>query len=94
MSSLPYITSEVCELKDAPGSVFGCVGHKFPVKGSVSMNWQTTDSCTHTHALHLQSSSSSFKRLVLLLLRRRRRLDDCYDGEGGARVRNGRRARS
>ena len=49
---------------------------------------------THTHALHLQSSSSSFKRLVLLLLRRRRRLDDCYDGEGGARVRNGRRARS
>ena len=31
---------------------------------------------------------------LLLLHRRRRRLDDCYDGEGGARVRNGRRARS
>ena len=45
-------------------------------------------------------SSPSIKRLVLLLRRRRfptrPRMDDRRDdgGEGGARVRNGRRARS
>ena len=49
------------------------------------------------HTFHVQSSPS-FKRLVLLRRRfpTRPRDDDRRDdgGEGGARVRNGRRARS